>query len=161
MYSVKIIKDSIGNTTGNRLTTFELTYPRMVHAELMTHRLFCLAGDSELEFDLPSGQSNGGKRVYRMRLDDPIKSLDELKSCRGVRDVEKKDRQLHCTVTLRHHWWGGIFVKANLATLEVFARNKFPAGVCFDAEATVDNPSWRVSVAMFFIGATVSALILY
>lgn len=38
-YSVKIIKDSI-NPVGNRLTTFELTYPRMVHAELMTHRAF-------------------------------------------------------------------------------------------------------------------------
>lgn len=39
MYSAKIIKDSI-NPVGNRITTFELTYPRFVHAELMTHRLF-------------------------------------------------------------------------------------------------------------------------
>lgn len=38
-YEVKIIKDSV-NPVGNRLTTFELTYPRFVHAELMTHRLF-------------------------------------------------------------------------------------------------------------------------
>ncbi len=40
MYSVKIIKDSRLVSTKNRLTTFELTYPRFVHAELMTHRLF-------------------------------------------------------------------------------------------------------------------------
>jgi thymidylate synthase ThyX len=39
MYSAKIIADSI-NPCGDRLTTFELTYPRFVHAELMTHRLF-------------------------------------------------------------------------------------------------------------------------
>ena len=39
MYSAKIIKDSI-NTSGDRITTFELTYPRCVHAEFMTHRLF-------------------------------------------------------------------------------------------------------------------------
>ena len=39
MYSAKIIADSI-NPVGDRLTTFELTYPRFVHAELMTHRLF-------------------------------------------------------------------------------------------------------------------------
>ena len=39
MYSVKIIKDSIAPCR-ERLTTFELSYPRMVHAELMTHRLF-------------------------------------------------------------------------------------------------------------------------
>lgn len=38
-YSAKIIKDSV-NPVGDRLTTFELTYPRMVHAELMTHRVF-------------------------------------------------------------------------------------------------------------------------
>lgn len=39
MYSSKIIADSV-NPVGDRLTTFELTYPRFVHAELMTHRLF-------------------------------------------------------------------------------------------------------------------------
>lgn len=39
MYSAKILLDSI-SPAGRRLTTWELTYPRMVHAELMTHRLF-------------------------------------------------------------------------------------------------------------------------
>ena len=38
-YKVKILADSIGDN-GVRLTTWELTYPRFVHAELMTHRLF-------------------------------------------------------------------------------------------------------------------------
>lgn len=39
MYNTKILKDSIG-PAGIRLTTWELTYPRFVHAELMTHRVF-------------------------------------------------------------------------------------------------------------------------
>src|SRR5271154_6789375 len=39
MYSAKILADSI-SPAGRRLTTWELTYPRFVHAELMTHRLF-------------------------------------------------------------------------------------------------------------------------
>jgi len=39
MYSTKIIADSI-SLAGKRITTFELTYPRFVHSELMTHRLF-------------------------------------------------------------------------------------------------------------------------
>lgn len=39
MYSTKIILDSI-SPGGRRLTTWELTYPRFVHAEFMTHRLF-------------------------------------------------------------------------------------------------------------------------
>lgn len=39
MYDAKIILDSVG-PNGARLTTFELQYPRIVHAELMTHRVF-------------------------------------------------------------------------------------------------------------------------
>jgi thymidylate synthase ThyX len=35
---VKIIEDTVGN--GTRLTTFQLRYPRFIHSELMTHRVF-------------------------------------------------------------------------------------------------------------------------
>lgn len=38
MVSAKILKDST-NWLGNRLTTLELTYPRYIHAEFMTHRV--------------------------------------------------------------------------------------------------------------------------
>lgn len=37
--SAKIIADSISEN-GHRITTFELEYPRFIHAEFMTHRLF-------------------------------------------------------------------------------------------------------------------------
>lgn len=37
---VKIIADSIGFHSKKRITTFELEYPRFIHSELMTHRLF-------------------------------------------------------------------------------------------------------------------------
>ena len=39
MYNAHILKDSL-SPAGVRLTTWELTYPRFVHAELMTHRVF-------------------------------------------------------------------------------------------------------------------------
>jgi thymidylate synthase ThyX len=39
MITAKIIKDSI-SPVGKRITTFELEYPRFVHAELLTHRGF-------------------------------------------------------------------------------------------------------------------------
>lgn len=39
MYQTKILLDSI-SPAGRRLTTWELTYPRFVHSELMTHRIF-------------------------------------------------------------------------------------------------------------------------
>ena len=38
-YNCEIAADSL-NTFGNRITTFILTYPRIVHSELMTHRVF-------------------------------------------------------------------------------------------------------------------------
>jgi thymidylate synthase ThyX len=38
-YKVEIVLDSLA-PSGSRLTTFALTYPRFVHAELLTHRIF-------------------------------------------------------------------------------------------------------------------------
>lgn len=39
MFNVKMLADSV-NTVGNRLITMELTYPRFIHSELLTHRMF-------------------------------------------------------------------------------------------------------------------------
>lgn len=39
MITVKVIADSV-NLAGDRLTSFELTYPRFIHCELLTHRVF-------------------------------------------------------------------------------------------------------------------------
>ena len=38
--SAKIILGSISTKTKETITTFELTYPRFIHSELMTHRVF-------------------------------------------------------------------------------------------------------------------------
>lgn len=38
--TAKIIADSYSAINGKRITTFELTYPRFIHSELMTHRVF-------------------------------------------------------------------------------------------------------------------------
>lgn len=40
MISAKIILDSISIESGARVTTWELEYPRFIHAEIMTHRVF-------------------------------------------------------------------------------------------------------------------------
>lgn len=36
----KILADSV-NEQGNRLTTFELTYARLIHSEILTHKMLC------------------------------------------------------------------------------------------------------------------------
>lgn len=40
MIGAKIVADSVNTSTRDRITTFVLTYPRFIHAEVMTHRLF-------------------------------------------------------------------------------------------------------------------------
>lgn len=40
MIDAKIILDSLNPFTGNRITTFQLIYPRFIHSEMMTHRVF-------------------------------------------------------------------------------------------------------------------------
>lgn len=39
-FSAKVILDSVNPYNGIRLVTSELTYPRFIHAEFMTHRMF-------------------------------------------------------------------------------------------------------------------------
>ena len=38
--TAKVIEDSVSAMTGVRLTTMQLQYPRFIHAEFMTHRVF-------------------------------------------------------------------------------------------------------------------------
>lgn len=38
--TARVVAYSVSEETGEKITTFELEYPRLVHSELMTHRLF-------------------------------------------------------------------------------------------------------------------------
>lgn len=40
MIKAEVIADSLHQKTGTRITTFELVYPRFIHSEFMTHRIF-------------------------------------------------------------------------------------------------------------------------
>lgn len=50
--SAKVIADSV-NSEGNRVTTFELEYPRFIHSEFMTHRLFSRNAASSRAIPVP------------------------------------------------------------------------------------------------------------
>lgn len=73
--SVQIVADSIDDK-GNRITSFLVVFPRMILAEVNTHRMFtkstssCLSGDTLITFDLPTKKSNSNFKSYKMRLDD-------------------------------------------------------------------------------------------
>lgn len=68
-HEAKVVCDSIASN-GVRITTITLKMPRIVWAEFMTHRVFCLAGQNMLEFELPAGGHNGARRVYKMKLEE-------------------------------------------------------------------------------------------
>lgn len=57
----KVLLDSIAQN-GARLTTFELTYPRFIHSELLTHRLFSRSSASSRAIPTP-------KKIERIRKD--------------------------------------------------------------------------------------------
>jgi 5-methylcytosine-specific restriction endonuclease McrA len=59
-FSARVLLDSV-SPAGVRLTTMEARYPRFIHSELLTHRVFCLDVDTRLYFDLPSAAFGTGR----------------------------------------------------------------------------------------------------
>ena len=74
--SAKMILDSV-SPSSVRLASIELIFPKYVLAELNTHRQFCLAGDSKLEFDLPAGGTNTDFRSHRMTIAEFVRKWHE------------------------------------------------------------------------------------
>ena len=62
MITAKIIEDSI-SIGGKRITTFQLTYPRFIHSELMTHRVFSRNASSSRAIPV--------KKMIQMVRDEP------------------------------------------------------------------------------------------
>ena len=80
MYSAKILLDSIA-PSGSRLTTWELTYPRFIHAEFMTHRVFSRNAASSRAIPL-------AKLIERV-LQDPAMPLRWGKNQPGMQAKEE------------------------------------------------------------------------
>lgn len=81
-YSVKILADSV-NPRGVRLVTWELTYPRFVHSELMTHRVFSRSS--------ASSRAIPAKKMREMIANDPVVPLRWLKNQSGMQGYEDVD----------------------------------------------------------------------
>lgn len=94
MIKAAIIADSVSAHTNQRITTFELEYPRFIHSELMTHR--CIIGDTKLSFDLPSAKSKSKTRIYTLTVKEFFDrwykgGLARLPSRLKKRDLSKID----------------------------------------------------------------------
>lgn len=86
----KVILDSLNESNGIRLTTMELTYPRFIHAEFMTHRLFSRNAASsraipvskmlKMVMDYPAMPVSWGKNQKGMSADAELKPDDTIKA---------------------------------------------------------------------------------
>jgi len=104
--TAKIIADSI-NSRGTRITTFELEYPRIVHGELMTHRVFSRNAASSraipvntmlnLIEDNPAMPSHWGKNQAGMKAKEELDDLTK-EATKGVWLSACKDAVAHARV---------------------------------------------------------------
>jgi len=75
----KIVLDSISHA-GVRLTTFVLTYPRFIHAEFLTHRVFSRNASSSRAIPV--------KKQIQMVIDNPAIPLEFRKNQKGMQAGE-------------------------------------------------------------------------
>lgn len=82
MIEAKIVKDSIA-PSGVRLTTFVLTYPRFIHSEFMTHRMFSRNASSSRAIPV--------KKQIEMVANNPAIPLAFTKNKPGMQGGEALD----------------------------------------------------------------------
>jgi thymidylate synthase ThyX len=79
-YDVKIIADSV-SPVGSRITTYQLRYPRMVHAEFMTHRAISRNASSTRAIPM-------SKQIQSVK-DDPALPVYWGKNQKGMQATEE------------------------------------------------------------------------
>lgn len=112
MIKAEIVCDSLA-PSGVRLTTFVLTYPRFIHAEFMTHRVFSRNASSSRAIPV--------KKSIQMVIDNPVIPLAFTKNQKGMQGGEVLDAQAHDDAV--RCWLDGrdraVEVAKRLADLEV------------------------------------------
>lgn len=78
--SAKVIADSVA---GTRLTTLELTYPRFIHSEFMTHRVFSR--------NAASSRAIPTEKLIEQVVSDPAKPIEYGKNQSGMQAHEQVD----------------------------------------------------------------------
>lgn len=95
-YSVKKLLDSV-TTSGIRGTTFELRYPRMIHSELLTHRLFSRNASSSRAIPV--------ERLIQDVIDDPAMPFKWGRNQPGMQAGEDWDAPITVTMPINDEPW--------------------------------------------------------
>lgn len=82
MITVKVIEDSVSEA-GDRLTTLQLLYPRFIHAELLTHRVFSRNASSSRAIPV--------KKMIEMIRNEPAMPIHWGKNQPGMQAAEELD----------------------------------------------------------------------
>ena len=112
MIEAKIVCDSIA-LSGVRLTTFVLTYPRFIHSEFMTHRVFSRNASSSRAIPV--------KKSIQMVIDNPAIPLAFTKNKAGMQGGEALDGEAHeeAVKTWLRAREEAVYYASKLADLEV------------------------------------------
>lgn len=112
MIEAKIVADSVA-PSDVRLTTFVLTYPRFIHSEFMTHRMFSRNASSSRAIPV--------KKQIQMVIDNPAIPLAFTKNQKGMQGGEPLDEIAHQEAV--EVWLyarnRAVYVAQELANLEV------------------------------------------
>lgn len=91
----RIVADSI-TSEGSRITTFELEYPRIIHSELMTHRL--------LSRNAMSSRAIPIKKMIEQVQQDPAMPVKFGKNQPGMQDAGEHDELIGAGYSAKA-WW--------------------------------------------------------
>ncbi len=91
--SAEIIADSV-NLRGDRLTTFVLTYHRMIHSEFMTHRM--LSKNSSSSRAIPV------EKMIKLVEEQEVYPLHWGRNCKGMSAKEELE---YGALLAAKHWW--------------------------------------------------------
>jgi thymidylate synthase ThyX len=94
MYNAKIIADSL-NTQGDRITTFIVTYPRIIHAEMCKHRMHSR--------NTASSRAIPFEKMVKDVEENPFIPLAWQKSHKGMQGTEYV-KDMHHIATARANW---------------------------------------------------------
>lgn len=94
-FKTKVILDSISKK-GARLITMELTYPRFIHAEFMTHRMFSR--------NAASSRAIPTSKIIKMVKESPAMPIYWGKNISGM-GAEEELKEPHLTMA-KNHWLG-------------------------------------------------------
>lgn len=94
--TAKVIADSVG-ARAPRLTTFELRYPRFIHAEFMTHRMFSRNAGSSRAIPV--------EKQIQAIIEDPAMPVHWGKNQKGMQADEENDSLVNYICHDDPHGW--------------------------------------------------------